>query len=70
MRDQPFGFELAQGLAHRRAADAQFVRQRIAAQPLARREIAVHDAMTQRLIDRIRGRVRCRPVPGEVRATA
>ena len=54
-RDESFGLELAQGFAHRRAADVQLIGQRVAAQPLARRQVALQDAVPQRLIDRVGG---------------
>ena len=56
MGDKPFGFELAQGFAHRRAAHPQLTGQGVAAQPLTWREGAVHDGLPKRPVHRLRCR--------------
>ena len=55
MGDKPFSFEFAQGFAHWRSTNSEFIGERIAAQPFAWREVAMDDAVAQRLIDRVGG---------------
>jgi hypothetical protein len=53
-RDEPFGFELAQRLADRDAADAKIVGQRVLSERLALRVVPVEDTVANG-IERHRG---------------
>jgi hypothetical protein len=61
MRDQPFCFELTQGLANWHAGSPAFRCQSIAGQSLGRCKVPVNDSVPQRLIDGVAGRAAVAP---------